>query len=241
MLISKRARTLTERPSLSPRSRRGRRWLVGFIVALAIVIVIVVASAAFVAGQSAPAALRLPRDTPGAPVGPANGSWRVTAGSVAGFRLRESVIGLSNDVVGRTTAVRGVVSVARGTVTSATFSIGLSSVRVSGKSEPGLATALDTSAYPVATVRLARPVSVGSAFVSGSTISSTASCYLTMRGSTRPITVSFQARRSGSQVQIAGSIPVVLADWGIRAPAGFGFLGSLAGHGVAEFLLILQR
>jgi YceI-like domain len=210
-------------------------------VALAIVVVIVVAAAVFVVGQSAPAALRLPRDAPSAPVGPVDGSWRVTAGSVAGFRLRESAIGLGNDVVGRTTAVSGMVSIARGAVTSATFRIGLSSVRVSGKTKPGFAAALDTSAYPVATVRLARPVSVGPAFASGSTISSTASCYLTMRGDTRAVTVSFEARRSGPQLQIAGSIPVVLADWGIRAPAGFGFLGSLAGSGSAEFLLILRH
>jgi polyisoprenoid-binding protein YceI len=241
MLSTRRPRTLPERLAPSPRRRRRRRWLVGVIVALAVVIVIVAAAAAFVVGQSAPAALRLPRDTPSAPVGTVNGSWRVTAGSIAGFRLPASVIGLSNDVVGRTTAVSGTVSIARGTVTSATFRIDLSSIRVSGKTEPGLAAALDTSAYPVATIRLGRSVGVGPALASGSPISSTASCYLAMRGITRAVTVRFEVRRSGTELQIAGSIPVLLADWGIRAPAGFGFLGSLAGHGIAEFLLVLRR
>ncbi len=49
------------------------------------------------------------------------------------------------------------------------------------------------------------------------------------------------ARRDGSALQVAGSIPVTLSDWGIKAPAGYGFLGSLADHGVAEFLLVLHR
>jgi hypothetical protein len=33
---------------------------------------------------------------------------------------------------------------------------------------------------------------------------------------------------------------VVAGTWGIKEPAGFGFLGSLADHGTAEFLLTLR-
>jgi hypothetical protein len=40
---------------------------------------------------------------------------------------------------------------------------------------------------------------------------------------------------------VAGSIPVDLAYWGIRDPAGAGVLGSLADHGEAEFRLTLTR
>jgi hypothetical protein len=29
--------------------------------------------------------------------------------------------------------------------------------------------------------------------------------------------------------------------WGIKGPGGFGFLGSLADHGMAEFLIVLHR
>jgi len=43
--------------------------------------------------------------------------------------------------------------------------------------------------------------------------------------------------RSGRRT---GSIPVALAAWHIKGPADFGFLGSMAGHGVAEFLLTLR-
>jgi hypothetical protein len=35
--------------------------------------------------------------------------------------------------------------------------------------------------------------------------------------------------------------PFAFSDWAIKEPGGFGFLGSLANHGVAEFLLVLNR
>jgi hypothetical protein len=42
-------------------------------------------------------------------------------------------------------------------------------------------------------------------------------------------------------LQVAGSIPVSFAEWGIQGPGGAGFFGSLADHGSAEFLLTLHR
>jgi hypothetical protein len=42
-------------------------------------------------------------------------------------------------------------------------------------------------------------------------------------------------------VQLAGSIPVAFRGWAIRGPKGYGLLGSLADHGIAEFLLILRH
>jgi hypothetical protein len=39
----------------------------------------------------------------------------------------------------------------------------------------------------------------------------------------------------------ARSIPITFSSWDIRGPSGYGLLGSLANHGVAEFLLILRR
>ena len=44
-----------------------------------------------------------------------------------------------------------------------------------------------------------------------------------------------------SALQAAGSIPVAFSAWGIKGPGGLAFIGSLAGHGVAEFLIVLHR
>ena len=42
------------------------------------------------------------------------------------------------------------------------------------------------------------------------------------------MTVSVSVRRDGTTLQVAGSIPVTFLAWHIKAPGGFGFLGSLA-------------
>jgi hypothetical protein len=62
-----------------------------------------------------------------------------------------------------------------------------------------------------------------------------------MHGVSHPVTVTISGRRDGSALQAAGSIPVAFSDWGIKAPGGAGFLGSLANHGAAEFRLVLHR
>jgi hypothetical protein len=64
---------------------------------------------------------------------------------------------------------------------------------------------------------------------------------LSMNGVGRPATVSVDARRDGPVIEVAGSIPVSFATWHISQPTGFGWLGSVADHGTAEFLLILRR
>ena len=38
-----------------------------------------------------------------------------------------------------------------------------------------------------------------------------------------------------------GSIPVPFGTWGIKGPKGYGAIGSLASHGIAEFRLILGK
>ena len=62
---------------------------------------------------------------------------------------------------------------------------------------------------------------------------------LTLRGTTRLVTVTLAARRDGTALQAAGSIPITLSRWGITEPASYGIVGSLASHGTAEFLFLL--
>jgi hypothetical protein len=55
-----------------------------------------------------------------------------------------------------------------------------------------------------------------------------------------PVTVTLSARRDGAAIEAAGSLPVTFSDFRIAGPRGYGFLGSLASNGTAEFLLILR-
>jgi polyisoprenoid-binding protein YceI len=207
---------------------------------LALVVLLVVAAVAIVRLQpSAAAPLSLP-GAAAAPAGQLDGTWHVATGSLAGFRVRETVIGFSNDVTGRTGDVTGTAVVGTGQVARATFRVSLDTITVNGKArQPQLVQSLGTAAHPVATITLAGPVTLPAAFSSGGTITRAAAGTLTLNGITRPVTVSLSARRDGTSIEAAGSLPVTFADFGIKGPAGYGVFGSLADNGTAEFLLIL--
>lgn len=239
------ART-SRRPRSSPRThgtpphrRHWWRWILGGAVVL--VVLAAGAVAAFIALQPTSAPLALPAGAASAPAGPLAGTWRVSAGSAAGFRVRENTLGFSNDTVGRTTAVSGAAVLTGNQIASGSFRINLTTVKVGGKTQPQFATSLDTRRYPAATVTLARPVPLSAAFAAGRTVTITAPGELTLRGITRAVTVTITARRDGTVLQAVGTIPVTFATWGITRRPGYGAIGSLADHGTAEFLLVLRR
>ena len=226
-----------ERGAKSPRRRRWWRWILGGVAA--VVVLAVAATGAVVELTPGPAPLALPKNA-AAPSGPLDGTWQVTKGSVAGFRVRETIIGFSNDVTGRTSDVTGTLTVSGAQVVRATFRVSLDAITVNGKArQPQLVQSLDTAAHPIAAVTLSGPVALPAAFSTGATVTRTAPASLTLNGTTRPVTVTLSARRDGTAIDAAGSLPVAFTDFGIKAPRGYGVFGSLAGNGKAEFLLIL--
>ena len=148
---------------------------------------------------------------------------------------------MSNDAVGRTSAVTGTIVISGSRVTSATVRVDLAAITVSGKPQPQVATSLRTAQYSDVTFTLAAPVRLSPAFAAGGTANFTATGQLAMNGTMHQVTATLSARRDGTTLQVAGSIPVTFSAWHIKAPAGFGFLGSLADHGIAEFLLTLRQ
>ena len=107
------------------------------------------------------------------------------------------------------------------------------------KPAPQFGTSLDTKQYPTATVALAQPIPLDAA-LSGNAATLTATGSLTPHGVTRTATVSLALRRDGANLDIAGQLPVAFTDYSLASPTGYGPIGSLADHGIAEFLLILH-
>jgi len=226
-------------PGRPAQKRHWWRWIVAGLVAL--VLLAVLAVGLFVKLQPSPAPLTFPSGAVRPPAGPVNGTWNATAGSVAGFRVQESALGFSNDVVGRTDRVTGAITVSDSRVTAATFRIDLATITINDKAQPQFTRSLDTASHPIATFTLVRPVTLGPAFASGATVTVTGIGDLTLRGVSHPVTFMIMGRRDGTALEAAGSIPVAFSTWGIRGPAGFSFLGSLANHGMAEFLVVLRH
>ena len=207
---------------------------------MALLALVVLGSWAFIKFQPTLSPLALPA-SPAAPVGPLDGTWAVSAGSVAGFRVPETAFGMSNDVVGRTNAVSGAVVISGDRVASATFRIDLTALKVNGKTQPQFAKSLDTQRFPDATFTMVKPAKLGSSFASGATVTVTAAGRLTMNGVTHVVTATVSARRDGAALEAAGSIRVTFSAWGVKGPAGYGFFGSLADHGTAEFGVSAHR
>ena len=226
-------------PARPRRRHRRLRWILAVLVAL--VVLIVAAVAVTTKLQPTPAPLALPAAAAAAPVGPLDGTWRIGSGSVAGFRVQQTVLWLTSDVVGRTADVTGSAVIAGSQVSSADVRVNLLALTSAGKPAPQFTSGLDAQRYPAATVSLAGPMILGVPFAAGTTTTATAAAQLTLHGVTRAVTVRLSAHRDGATVQVAGSIPVSYSDWGVTQPQGFGSLGSLADLGVAEFLLILHR
>ena len=226
-------------PAHSAHKRHWGRWVATGVVGL--VVLLVLAIGLFIKLQPTPAPLVLPSGAVSAPAGPLGGTWEVAGGSLAGFRVLQTALGFSNDTVGRTSAVTGALVVSGSRLTSAAVRVDLAAVKVGGKIQPQFAKSLGTARYPEATFTLTRPVTLSPAFASGATVRVTATGLLELNGASRQVTFNVSGRRAGTTLQVAGSIPINFSAWDIKGLPGYGFLGSLANHGVAEFLLILHR
>ncbi|GAA3341686.1 hypothetical protein GCM10020358_33990 [Amorphoplanes nipponensis] len=221
------------------RKRRWLRWTIAVLIALVLLAVGLVAAA--VKLQPVPAPLALPAGA-AAPSGPLDGVYRPAAGSSAGFRVEQTVIGLTSEVVGRTEDVTGTVTVAGGRVTAAQLRIGLRALTAGGaEPAPQFGISLDTAQHPDAILALTEPLTPGAGFPSGTPVTATAAGTLALHGVTRPVTAALTLRRDGPGIGVAGSLPVAFADYAIPGPEGYGPFGSLADHGLAEFRLVLRR
>ena len=171
-----------------------------------------------------------------------NGTWKVTSGSQAGYRVKEVVFGQSQEAVGRTAAVTGQMVVQGPQVTSGRFSVDLTTVQSdqSRRDAQFRTRIMDTASYPTATFELARPIGLPSVPGDGGTVNAKAQGRLTLHGTTREVTVDVAARRGGGQLRLSGQIPITFADWNIPNPS-FGGLVTTEDHGQIEFLLAMAH
>jgi polyisoprenoid-binding protein YceI len=223
------------------RVRHLRRWL---LIGGAIVVLLVVGGPLLyfnVIEGKAPARLSLSSKgssstTTGAGV-PLDGTWTVAGGSQAGYRVKEILFGQNHEAVGRTSNVTGQITVKGPTVTATTFTVDLTTVTSdeSRRDRQFHGRIMDTATFPTATFTLTQPIELGSIPDAGSQRTVQARGQLTLRGTTKPIEVKLTTRRSGSSIDVSGSIPVTFAEWNIPNPS-FGPV-STEDNGVIEFLL----
>jgi polyisoprenoid-binding protein YceI len=179
--------------------------------------------------------------TVGSSAGTVDGTWKVSDGSQAGYRVSEVLNGQTNEATGRTTAVTGQVVISGTSVGSATFSVDLAKIS-SGESQRDSqfrGRIMNTSQYPTATFELTAPIELSSVPANLVEISVKATGTLTLHGTAKAVTIDLTARRNGANLEITGTVPITFSDYGISNPSGGP--ATVGNAGEMEVLLVLTR
>ncbi|GAA1762741.1 YceI family protein [Agromyces humatus] len=170
-----------------------------------------------------------------------SGDWAVTEGSFSGYRVDEVLNGTDVTVTGRTSDVTGTLTVDELTLTSASLEVDVASIATDSgnRDEYFRSNAMRTGEFPTATFVLTEPVAVDAAPTVGEVQTVQATGELTLAGVTRTVTVDLEAVLNGADGQVAGSIPITFADFGVEAP-NLGFV-SVEPDGFVEFSLVITR
>ena len=249
---------------MARRRRRWTRWLIGGV---AVIVVLVVGGPFvyihFIEGKAPPPLSISTETTPttaGTSAGAAGtgsttttagaadvsttgvaGTWKISTGSLAGYRIKETLFGQSNTAVGRTSAITGSITITGTEVGAGQFTVDMTKVKSdeSERDNQFQGRIMDTASFPTATFTLTQPIQLGTIPADGTTITAQATGKLMMHGTTRVVTFPVMARLSGSTIAVSGSIPITFADYNIPSPS-FGPV-STDNHGTLEFLLNFSK
>jgi polyisoprenoid-binding protein YceI len=237
-------------------SRRPLRWLRWIVAGVAAVAVLAVGGTyvyIHVIEGPAPAPLGLKATKgdaatpPGqqgqsATAGPLAGTWRVTSGSLAGYRVKEVLLGQNNIAVGRTSHVKGDLTINGNTVTAAAFTVAMATIHSDQSQRDAQfdGRIMDVATYPTGTFTLTHPISLAPVPAAGVVKTYTAAGKLTLYGHTRQVTFGLKAEQTGGKIEVSGSIPVTFGDYGIGNPS-FGSFVTTQNHGILEFLMNFSR
>ena len=204
--------------------RRALKLVVGAAV------VVVVLAGAFVAwyviGDRAPGKPKLGADAKAPTGGPAtpDGTWHVKRGAqvYVGYRIKE-LFGdavIKHEVVGRTPAVNGSLTITSGRVTTAVVSADVTQLTSDREARDSYIrdNGLDSDKFPTARFTLTAPITLPAKVAKGQEVDTHASGTLLLHGVTRPVTFDLQARWNGPTVDMVGTAPITLHDYGITPP-----------------------
>ena len=198
-----------------------RRALV--IGAVLVVLVAIGGAAWYLFGGSEAEGPKLPSRASGT-TGPTtiDGAWTVRPnGSFVGYRISERFVGGLADVdaVGRTSAVTGGFRIGDARVTGLSLEADLTSLASDKAARDAYLArnALETATYPTARFVVDAPIRLPGR-PQGTQVALTLDGRLTLHGVTRPFTIPVKARWSGPTIDVIGTAPITLADFGISTP-----------------------
>lgn len=159
------------------------------------------------------------------------GNWNVTTGSVAGYRVKELFVGETSkhEAVARTSTVSGSLTVSSDSTgyqaSAITFTAVLSDLHsvdsVAGRNvsqrDGYVSRQMNLQQFPNATF-VATSASVAGTDTSQA-VNVTVPGKLTVDGITKDVTANGKAQLSGGKIEIAGSLSIVMTDYGVSPPS----------------------
>jgi polyisoprenoid-binding protein YceI len=169
-----------------------------------------------------------------------SGTWQVTNTSQVGYRVDEVLFGQNVTAVGRTNAVTGSLVIDDDVVTSGQFVVDMTTVKSDEPKRDAQfeSRIMDVINYPTATFVLTSPITLAENATASST-TNTASGELTLRGTTKPISISVIGEVRDGRIVVTGETTVTFGEWGIPNPSIPGI--STEDFGILEFQLVLER
>jgi polyisoprenoid-binding protein YceI len=171
--------------------------------------------------------------------GPLSGTWTVSTGSQAGYRVQETLFGQHHTAVGRTSKVSGRVAISGTTVTTATFTVDMASVKSDQVSRDAQfhGFIMETYRYSHAEFQLTQPIQFGPLPATGKVVTEEATGPLTLRGVTHVVSFSARAERVAGGIDVTAEIPITFSVWHIPNPSFA--IAQVGSTGLIEVLLHL--
>jgi polyisoprenoid-binding protein YceI len=227
------------------RPRKWTRWIIaGVVVALLLVVGGPFVYFNFVEGK-APAKLSLattpvPAAAAGGTRAPLAGTWKIASGSLVRYRVEETLFGQSHTAVGSTSRVSGSMKLTATSLTSASFTVDMTSISSGQGQRDGQfqGRIMDTADFPTATFTTTSPLDLGTVPKDGALKTYSAKGNLQLHGTTKSVTFTLTARRTGNVIAVQGDEPITFSDYGINNPSGGP--ASVGNSGQLEFVLQFQ-
>lgn len=180
----------------------------------------------FIQGKAPPAPTLAATPTSTLPAGaklaPLAGTWKVASGSLAQYRVKETVLGQSDTAAGQTSSVTGQITITGTKATKGSFSVDMTTFasNESIRDDQFQHRIMDTADFPTAKFVLTSPIDLGTPPENGAQATYSVTGKLTIHGTTNSVTIPLSTRRTANVIAVQGNIPITFSDYNISNPSG---------------------
>ena len=150
-----------------------------------------------------------------------SGDWKLITESQVGYRIKERIALKTFETVGRSSEVTGSLKILDSQITQTTFEVDMKTFQSDsgGRDAQFNGRIMDTEKYPTANFVLTEPITLVEKPLNGLTVNNTATGNLTIRGTTKEVTIPLSSTLQNSVITVIGQIQIQFDEWKIPNPS----------------------